>query len=52
MTFNFTEKSKVKMKMVDYSEKIINESPTNISKIDTVLTPAGNNIFEKATEKG
>ena len=30
---------------------MINEFPTKISKSDMSLTPDGNNIFEKATEK-
>ena len=47
MTFDFTKKWKVKIKMDDYVERMVNEFPMKISKIDTALTPAGNNIFWK-----
>ena len=37
--------------MGDYVERIINQFPTEISKSDTDLTPAGNNISENVTAK-
>ena len=37
--------------MDDYVEIINNDFPMKISKSDTDLTPSGNNIFEKVTEK-
>ena len=51
MTFDFTGKSKVKTRMDDYVESIINEFPMKISKSYTALTPSGNNIFEKGNSK-
>ena len=45
MTFDFTEKEKVKMKMDNYVERMINEFRMKISRIDTALTAAGNNLF-------
>ena len=51
VTFDFTEKSKVKIKMDNYVERMINELPIKISKSDTALTPYGNNIFEKGNRK-
>ena len=35
MNLDFTEKGKVKIKIDNYVERIINELPTNISKSDT-----------------
>ena len=51
MTFDFTEKSKVKIDMDDYVENMIHQSPMKISKIDMALTTAVNNIFEKGNRK-
>ena len=51
MTFNFTEKLKVKINMDDYVEWMINELPIELGKSDMALTPAGNNIFEKGNMK-
>ena len=51
MTFNFTEKLKVKNNMDDYVERISIDFPMKISKRDTAFTPAGNNIFEKGNRK-
>ena len=51
-TFDFTEKSDVKMKMDDYVEMNINNFPMKISNSDTALTPSGNNIQKKETPKG
>ena len=45
MTFDFTKKRKVKTNMDDYAEWMIIELPMIIIKIDTALTPDGNNIF-------
>ena len=51
MTFDFMEKSKVKIKMDDYIESMMNESPMRISNSDTYLNPAGSIIFEKGNRK-
>ena len=37
--------------MDDYVERMINEFSIKISKINTALTPDGNNIFEKGNIK-
>ena len=50
-TFDFTEKGKVNINRDDYVERMISYFPMKISKSDTDLTPSGNNIFEKVTEK-
>ena len=47
ITFAFTEKSKVKIKIGKYVERIINEFPMKISKSDTRLTPDGGKCFWK-----
>ena len=52
MTFDFTEKSKVKIKMDNYFKRIINESPMKIGKNDMDLTTDKSNIFENITAKG
>ena len=46
MTFDLTEKRKVKINMDDYIERVINKFPMKIRKSDTDLTPDGN-IFSK-----
>ena len=51
MNFDLTEKSKMKINIDNYVERIINEFPTKISKCDAALTPVGNNIFEKVKIK-
>ena len=51
ITSDFTEKVKIKIKMDDYVEIMINKFPMKIYKSDTDLTPAGNNIFEKVNSK-
>ena len=47
MTFDFTEKSKVKIKMDNYFERIINDLRMKICKSDTDLTPYWNNIKKR-----
>ena len=42
MNLIFIEKSKVKINMDNYIERMINESPMKISKSDTALTTYGN----------
>ena len=39
--FDFTEKEKVKIIVDDYVERMTNELPTKIGKIDTDFTPNG-----------
>ena len=51
MNFDFTEKEKVKINIYDYVENMINEFTTKLSRSDTALTTAGNNVFENVTEK-
>ena len=51
MTFDFTEKENTKINMDNYVESMINYFPMDISKIDTDLTPSGNNIVEKSNRK-
>ena len=51
MKFDFTEKGKVKIKMDNYVESMINDFPMKISKSDTALTPSVNNIFEHFKSK-
>ena len=52
MTADFTEKGKLKINMNDYVERIINDFSMKISRTDTDLTSARNNIFEKLSERG
>ena len=51
MTFDFTEKGKVKIKLDNYAERIIIYFPTKISKSDTILTLYGNIFLKKLIEK-
>ena len=51
MTFDFTEKSKVKVKMDGYVQRMINNFLMKTSNSDTALTPDDNNIFEKGNSK-
>ena len=46
-TFDFTEKSELKINMNDYFEKMINGFLMKICRSDTNLTLSGNNLFEK-----
>ena len=51
MTFDFTGKSRVKIYMYDYIERMVNGYPTKIFKSDTALTSSGNKLFEKGNRK-
>ena len=51
VNFYFTEKGKIKIKIDNYVENMINELPTKISNSDTAWAPDGNNIFEKGNIK-
>ena len=51
ITFYFTEKGEVKIKMYNYVERINNDLPMKISKSDTDSTPDRNNLFEKGNIK-
>ena len=51
INFDSKEKYKVKVKVGDYFERVINELPIKIIKSDTSLTPDGNNRFEKGNRK-
>ena len=50
MTFYFTEIAKVGIIMYDYVERTI-KAPMKIIRSDMVLTPSGNNLFEKDISK-
>ena len=45
MTFYFTEKLKVIIRMDYYVESVLNEFQMKIGNSDTDLTPAGNDIY-------
>ena len=47
MTFDFTKIAKIKIKMDNYVEIMINEFQTKISKSGMALTPSRSNIFDK-----
>jgi hypothetical protein len=47
MTFDFREKGKLKVKMLDYVDSMIKESPFRMSKCDVDKTPAAQNLFEE-----
>ena len=51
MNFDFTDKYKVKIKMDNYAERVINEFLMKISNSDTALSPARNYIFGKGNIK-
>ena len=51
MTLYFTEKAMVNINMDDYFERMINGFPMKTSNIETELTTAGNNLFEKGNSK-
>ena len=52
INFDFTEKANAKINMDNYDERTINEFLIEISRSDTDLTSARNNIFEKLSERG
>ena len=45
MVFHFTEKLKVKIKMDNYDERMINWLPIKVSNSGTDLNPYGGNYF-------
>lgn len=45
MTFDFSVKGKVKIKMDDYVEKMINSFPEKLKSTDIQSTPASNDLF-------
>ena len=51
MTFDFTVKGKVTVKMLEYVIKMIEDSPFKLGKLDTYPTPAVPNLFEKGSGK-
>ena len=51
MTFDFTEKGEVKIKIDEYIERMINYFSMKISNSDMTLTTDGNNLFEKGNRK-
>ena len=56
MTVDFNHDGKVKFRMEDYVQKMIDEYPVNLRSSDTAMTPASNTLFEigngKLLEKG
>ena len=50
--FDFTVKAKVRISMDGYVEIMSNEFPMKISRSDTSLNSAGNNLFFYVTAKG
>ena len=44
MTLDFTEEGKVKIKMLDYVEKMLDEAPDDMN--GEALTPAANRLFD------
>ena len=56
MTFDFTTKDEVKVRMEDYVERMINEFPLTLKTTDTELAPANKHLFEaghgKKLDKG
>lgn len=47
MKFDFRERGKVRIDMVDYILKMLEESPIKLSKTDTATTPASNGLMQK-----
>ena len=46
MTVDFNHDGKVKFRMEDYVQKMIDEYPVNLRSSDTAMTPASNTLFE------
>ena len=46
MTLEFSVKGKVKVRMDDYTENIIQAFSQKLKSTDMAITPAGDNIFE------
>jgi hypothetical protein len=45
MTFDFSEKGKVKINMIDYMEAMVNDFSTTFKPNDTAPTPAAEDLF-------
>ena len=50
-TIEFSVKNKVRFRMNDYVEKIIQNLPQKLKSTDMVITPGGNNIFGNGNGK-
>jgi hypothetical protein len=51
MTFDFSEKGKVKIDMADYIEGMIDEFPMELNENDTAPTPAADDLFNEGNGK-
>ena len=51
MTLDFTQKGKVKIRMDDYVQRMLEEFPVKFGEDDIQETPAGNNLLEKGKGK-
>ena len=51
MTLDFNTRGKVKFKMDDYVEKMIESFPVKLKSTDTAMTPASNTLFEEGNSK-
>ena len=51
MTFDWSEKGKVKIDMISYVEDMINELPKKLQKNEITATPAADNLFAKGHGK-
>ena len=51
MTIDYSEKGKVKFRMDDYVEKMIEEFPVKLKSTDTAMSPASNSLFEIGNSK-
>jgi hypothetical protein len=49
MTFDFSEKGKVKIDMIDYMESMVDDFSVKFRPSDVVANPAADNLFEKGT---
>lgn len=51
MTFDYTEKGKVKIDMISYVEDMLEEFPKKLQKTEVTATPAADNLFAKGHGK-
>ena len=51
MNFDFSDKGKVKIDMIDYVKAMLDEFPVELKDDDTAPTPAPENLFAPSEEK-
>ena len=51
MTLEFSVKVKVKFRMDNSAEKIIQDLPQKLKSTDMAITPSGNNLFDNGNSK-